>query len=88
MRLAKYFFQDKTGNYVVGQPPNIPIYIIIISFLISRLVNIQQVKDFSDFIFYAAIFLWSYLEILYGESLFRKVLGVVVMITLLISRFI
>lgn len=77
------FFSDNTGKYVIGQPPNIPVYLIVLSFVIKNLLSEGWAYDLAAFIMSASVFLWAYLEIAYGESRFRRILGVIVMTFLL-----
>jgi len=86
-RFLKYFFQDNTGKYAVAQPPNVPVYIIIITYLLLRVVPAGSMHGVLEAINSGAVFLWAYLEIVYGESLFRRILGVIVMTVFLIGKF-
>ena len=83
----KKVFQDNTGKYVVGQPPNIPIILIIIGIL-GQIVSPEGslFAEFFALLAFGAVFLWSYLEVVYGESLFRRILGGIVLILLFITR--
>lgn len=83
MKIHKLLFQDNTGKYIVGQPPNIPVYLIIGSFLLSQLTQHLPIHRLFETTLSGSIFLWSYLEITYGESLFRRILGGLVMLLLL-----
>lgn len=76
--LTRRLFQDNTGNYVVTQPPNIPIYLLVLG-VIGRSVSSGAVEEFFSILASGAIFTWAFLELVYGESLFRRVLGAVVM---------
>ena len=79
---VKRFLQDDSGRYVVAQWPNLPLYIIMASGLLSRLdvgANAHQLFEHTTFGF---IFHWAYLEITQGESPFRRVLGAGVMVWL------
>lgn len=75
----KWFFQDKDGKYAVVALPNLPLALIIISFIMTTLVHDGPVYNLFNMVQHGAVFLWSYLEIRYGESPFRRVLGAVVM---------
>lgn len=75
----KWFFQDKDGKYVIASPPNLPLIIIIIGFAVTTIIHEGPVYNLFSMVQHGALFLWSYLEIRYGESPFRRVLGVIVM---------
>lgn len=81
MKRINWFFQDHTGKYVIGQSPNVPIYIMLGSAILQAILGASQVGMMIRTICIAALFLWSYLEIRYGESPFRRLLGVVGMTT-------
>ena len=85
--IRKLFFQDNTGKYAVAQPPNIPVYIIIVSYLLGRIVTTGPWHDVVEAVNSGAIFLWAYLEIMYGESVFRRVLGAGVMLLFSFAKF-
>lgn len=84
-KFTERLFQDKTGEYVVGQAPNIPVYMILFSFLAKTLLPMGGLQNLAAFTLSSSIFLWAYLEIVYGESVFRRLLGAAGMIGLLVS---
>jgi len=78
-------FRDKSGGYVIGQPPNVPIILAAIGLIGSHVFPVgSTLAQLFSLIAFGAIFSWSYLEVMYGESLFRKILGIIVLITVLI----
>lgn len=84
--LKKLLFQDNTGKYVVAQPPNLPVYIMLVGILGSHMIASGKVYIFFDLIFFGAAFLWSYLEIRFGEAGIRRVMGAIIMAGIFISR--
>lgn len=88
-RLIDRLFHDKTGSYVIGQPPNIPVVLAVIALIGTYVAqNNSMLERFFELFAFGSVFLWTYLEIMYGESLFRRVLGVVVLIALFIRALI
>lgn len=85
MNIMQKLFQDNTGKYIIAQPPNVPVYIILLAWLAKSVITSGAGHDLAAFIMHAAVFLWAYLEIMYGESPFRRTLGVTVMLGLLYS---
>ncbi len=79
----KWFFQDKTDKYVIGAPPNSPLLIVVISYLMTLIFESGPWNQLFAAVQHGAIFLWSYLEIRYGESPFRRVLGAIIMVVFL-----
>lgn len=86
-KASKWFFQDNTGTYVIGQPPNVLVYIMAIAF-VGQLLSNGKINSFFDLLFFGTACAWSYLEIQFGESVFRRALGVTVLITIFASRLI
>lgn len=81
---VRIFFYDKHGRVVIGQAPNFPIAAWFVSTVVSMLTKDAYHNSFQE-IAHLFLFVWAYLEITSGASLFRKILGAVVMIYLLIS---
>lgn len=84
--MLKKFFQDNTGKYVIGQPPNFALILIACGALGSALFKSGRISVFSELLFFGSAFLWGYLELRYGESIFRRVLGAIVLIVIFTSR--
>jgi hypothetical protein len=72
----KSFFKDKHGKWAIIQPPNVLLWAWIILTISTMLFHDVHIRIFQSCILFA----WSYLEVISGISLFRKTLGVVVMI--------
>jgi hypothetical protein len=53
---------------------------------VGQLFSKGGVNTFFDLLFFGAAFAWGYLEIRYGESLFRKILGGCILILIFASR--
>ena len=73
------FFKNNNGEIVVFQKPNAPLLIWALSTLLVR------IETFSDFILLrvvamASLLLWAGLELLAGDSPFRRGLGAVVLL--------
>lgn len=81
--LLKRFFQDDKGDYVIVQWPNLPVYMIMASSLLSRMNLGSDAHRLFQLTTFGSIFLWAFLEITQGDSPFRRVLGAGVMVWLL-----
>jgi len=76
-------FKDKSGSIVITQFPNWPLW----SFLVFSLFGlIDSRHTFSYWGATVSLVYWSYLEITQGVNLFRKGLGVFVLIFLIVTR--
>lgn len=84
-KLGDALFQDETGKYVAGQPPNIAVYLILAGFL-GKSISSGLVYEFFDLLATGAVFAWAFLEIVYGKSVFRRILGSIVMIVFFVGR--
>jgi hypothetical protein len=86
-RIYKYFFYDKSGNFVLWQFPNVPLLIWLIFRLLSFFNILSDLNYFFDQISTGFLFIWSYLELTQGVNNFRKVLGLVVLVFLIIGSY-
>jgi uncharacterized membrane protein len=78
-------FRDATGQIVIGQPPNLPILIWVLATLLKLVFKTGQVKLGLDLLAFSSLLYWSFLEITQGVNYFRRDLGVVVLIALIVS---
>ena len=79
------FFRDNTGEIVVAQAPNIPLLVWIAATLLKLVFKTGQVKIALDILAFGSLLYWSFLEITEGATYFRRDLGVIVLITLMVS---
>jgi hypothetical protein len=78
-------FRDAAGQIVIWQPPNLPIVIWVSATLLKLVFQTGQVKLGLDILAFSSLLYWSFLEITQGVNYFRRDLGVVVLIALIIS---
>jgi hypothetical protein len=78
-------FRDGTGEIVIGQPPNLPILIWLSATLLKLVFKTGQVNIALDLLAFSSLLYWSFLEITQGVNYFRRDLGVVVLIAIIIS---
>ncbi len=77
--LARLFRSPKTGQIVVVQMPNLPLWIFLAATAGRLLFQPKgSLATVSSIIGTVALMVWATLEIARGESLFRRVLGAVV----------
>lgn len=77
-------FKDKDGKVVVGQTPNGPIILSLILFVLSRW---NYLSDYSELLEKFAIIwlvIWALLELISGVNLFRKIIGAITLISILV----
>jgi len=81
------FFKDKQGKRVLYQHPNLLLWLWILTQAISILIfrrDNQSLNSLSDLL----LFTWSYMEIRFGVSPFRRALGGVVALFIIVGLFV
>lgn len=80
------FVSDRHGRVVIAQWPNAPLIGWAV-FALARALVEERWRPFFGFLSGAALVTWAYLEITQGDSPFRRVLGAVVLLMLVASRW-
>jgi hypothetical protein len=83
--LFERLFRDSTGEIIIGQLPNLPILIWGSATLLKLVFKTGQVKLGLDLLAFSSLLYWSFLEITQGVNYFRRDLGTIVLIALIIS---
>jgi hypothetical protein len=78
-------YRDKNGKVVIGQKPNLPILIWISTIFIIFFTE-GRLYTLIDLVGFGALFTWAWLELFDGVNYFRRVLGFIVLISLIYSR--
>lgn len=84
--MADTFFKDKHSRVAVWQTPNIPLITWLVCMLAGKLITRGQVHKGLDIVAFGALFAWAWLEISSGASYFRRLLGAVVLLGIVLSR--
>lgn len=77
------FFKDDDGNVAIWQFPNVPLMGWLLFKIIGMAADNNALKLGCENLSMAFLFTWAYLEITSGDSRFRKLLGIIVIIWLL-----
>jgi len=80
-------FKDSNGKIVIAQKPNLPLVVWLVSVVVLYLPLRDSLVAFFSLVSFGALFTWAWLEIFSGVNLFRRLLGIIVMTVLLVSRF-
>lgn len=80
------FWRDKNGKVVIAQWPNAPLKTWIVCFLASKLPIAEKFVNFFELVAFGALFTWAWMEIFDGVNLFRRLIGVIVMAFMILSR--
>lgn len=73
-----WLFRDQSqrkGKYVIAEVPNLPLLVFMASIIIAVLIYPGVVQRTLVILAYIAFAWWSYLEARSGRSRFRKLLG-------------
>ena len=81
------FIRDKHGHVVIAQKPNLPIIAWFVLMIISHLLGEGIAQSGTAALSAASLFTWAYLEATAGASLFRRVLGAVVLMVVIVGFF-
>ena len=81
--LIKSFFTNKNGVTVLAQPPNVPLIVWLVFTCIGFVLPAGVIKDVATLVALGSLFIWAAMEIISGASGFRRVLGAVVLASVL-----
>lgn len=77
------FFKDKNGKVVIGQFPSVLISLWVVLLVLNLFMHNKNVDDLQA----AVLFAWAYLELTQGVNYFRKTLGAVVLVVVIVGFF-
>ncbi len=80
------FFRDSEGNIVIAQPPNPPLIAGIVATLLKVIITTGNIHIASEAIAFGSLFTWGWLELFDGVNYFRRTLGLLALIALVIAR--
>ncbi len=80
--MSTSFFKDKHGKFVIAQSPNLP----IMSWLIIVVLNFFIHSAILGWLADAFLLVWAFLELYRGVNGFRRLLGLVVLVALIMGR--
>jgi hypothetical protein len=86
--VSRFFRNPETGELVIAQMPNIPLWIFLAATAVRMLVHPHgTVGTVVSVVGTVALVVWAVLEIARGESPFRRVLGGVVLLATIVGFF-
>ncbi len=83
----KNLFKDKNDKIVIWQFPNLIFIIWMILEVTTLILSSGKLKTSISLMKDAALFTWAYLELISGVNYFRKALGLVVLVLVIIGYF-
>lgn len=79
-------FRNAEGKVVIGQRPNAPLITWFVASLLQRRLPNGGLKVGAGALAFGALFVWSSMEFLDGVNLFRRALGLFVLLGMVASR--
>ncbi len=79
-------YKDKNGKVVIVQFPNLPIITWFVCALITKLLSGSSISPLVSFVGTGALFTWAWLELFDGVAYLRRLLGLMVLLSLLYSH--
>lgn len=78
-------FKDTKGKVVLAQFPNIPLIGWFLFEILSRINLFSRFSDFFSLLSLGFLFTWGYLELFHGVNYFRRLVGLLGLIYVIIN---
>lgn len=82
------FFKDKDGKWAIIAFPNVLLAAWIAIIIITKFIPKNNLHISLSLLGSAVLFAWAYLELTEGTSYFRRVLGAVILLVVIIGFFV
>ncbi|GBO51514.1 hypothetical protein APA_478 [Pseudanabaena sp. lw0831] len=79
-------FRDREGKVVLAQMPNLPLIVWIVASLLRLVFTTGKVNIGLEAIAFGSLFTWAWEELFQGVNYFRRALGLLVLIGLIVSK--
>jgi hypothetical protein len=79
-------FRDGSGEIVIAQMPNLPIIIWVVVSLLKTVYKTGKINLGLDILAVSSLFIWAIQELFQGVNYFRRGLGAIVLIWLMVSK--
>jgi hypothetical protein len=84
--LLDKIFRDREGKVVLAQMPNLPLIVWIVASLLRLIFTTGKVNIGLEAIAFGSLFTWAWEELFQGVNYFRRALGLLVLIGLIVSK--
>lgn len=71
---------------VLWQKPNVLLWFWLVASIVARLLVAGKPHRLSEAVAYGSLFGWAYLEITDGVNYFRRALGLVILIAIILNK--
>jgi hypothetical protein len=79
-------FRDSEGNIVLFQIPSLPIIVWVVASLLKIIFITGKINLGLDILAFGSLFTWAWEELFQGVNYFRRALGLLVFVALIISK--
>lgn len=79
-------FRDSEGKIVLAQMPNLPLITWLVASILQLIFTTGKINIGLEVLSFGAIFTWAWEELFQGVNYFRRTLGFLVMIMLILSK--
>ncbi len=73
-------------TFVLFQAPNLPLIVGLLASLLAKILPYGQLNFIAALIAFGALFTWGWLELFSGVNVFRRALGLAVLIWIIASK--
>ena len=79
-------FRDSEGNIVIAQPPNLPLIVGLVASLLKLIVPTGEINLALELVAFGSLFTWAWEELFQGVNYFRRALGLIALVGLLVWK--
>jgi hypothetical protein len=84
--LFNQVFHDSEGKIVLAQTPNLPLIVWIVASLLKLIFTTGRVNIALDLLAFGSLFTWAWQELFQGVNYFRRALGLVVLVAIIVGK--
>lgn len=79
-------FRDSEGQIVIAQPPNLPLIVGIVASLLKLIVPTGQIHLALALVAFGSLYTWAWEELFQGVNYFRRALGLIGLVGLIVWK--
>lgn len=79
-------FRDREGEIVLAQMPNLPLIVWIVASLLKLVFTTGKISMGLEVIAFGSLFTWAWEELFQGVNYFRRALGLIVLVAMILSK--
>lgn len=77
-------FRDSEGKIVIAQMPNLPLLVGLAATFLQFMLPGGKIQITSKLVAFGALFTWAWLELFEGVNYFRRALGLIVLVGIIL----